>query len=135
MNFFYASYGCQICFETLNLGIISFLLSLTFFQISPEQIMLESSAWAQIKAFGSLYYRRQIEASLFDHDQWCLHSKMIVSRVSECKFYLLMDFCLSNPITIVQFKINAKSITIVKDQMSSNYLQVFISKLVISSWV
>ena len=43
-----------------------------------------------------------------------------------------MDFCLSNPITIVQFKINAKSITIVKDQMSSNYLQVFISKLVSS---
>ena len=69
MNFFYASYGCQICFETLNLGIISFLLSLTFFQISPEQIMLESSAWAQIKAFESLYQRRQIEKSLFDHDQ------------------------------------------------------------------
>ena len=58
---------------------------------------------------------------------------MIVSRVSECKFYHLMDSCLSYPITIVQFKINAKSIMIVKDQMSSNYLQVFISKLVISS--
>ena len=69
MKFFYASYGCQIRFETLSLGIISFLLNLTFFQISPEQIMLESSAWAQIKAFGSLNYHRQIEASLFDHDQ------------------------------------------------------------------
>ena len=135
MNFFYSSYGYQICFETWNLGIISFYSVWHFFQISPEQIMLESSAWAQIKAFGSLYYRRQIEASLFDHDQWCLHSKMIVSRVSECKFYLLMDFCFSNPITIVQFKINATSKMIVKDQMSSSYLQVFISKLVISSWV
>ena len=69
MKFFYASYGCQIRFETLSLGIISFLLNLTFFQISPEQIMLESSAWAQIKAFGSLYYRRQTEATLFYRNQ------------------------------------------------------------------
>ena len=69
MKFFYASYGCQIRFETLSLGITSFLLSLTFFQISPEQLMLESSAWAQIKAFESLYQHRQIERSLFDHDQ------------------------------------------------------------------
>ena len=59
-----------LCIEHATYGDRPCLLSLTFFQIiSPEQIMLESSAWAQIKAFGSLYYRRQIEASLFDHDQ------------------------------------------------------------------
>ena len=133
MKFFYANYGCQIRFETLSLGMINFLLSLTFSKISPEQIMLESSAWAQIKAFGSLYYRRQIEASLFDHDQRCLHLKMIVSRVSECKFYLLMDSYLSNPITIVQFKINAKPITMLKDQCQVITFRFFISKLVISS--
>ena len=129
MLIFHTSIGCQINFKILNLGMINFLLSLTIFQISLEQIMLD------ISALGSLYHRTWIEASFFEHNQWCLYLKKIVLWVLVCQFYLLMDSCLSNPITIVQFKINAKPITMVKDQMSSNYLQVFISKLVISSWV
>ena len=60
MTNFHASNDCQIGSKTLNLGMISFLHSLTLFQISHERIKLESSAWAQIKAFGSLYHHELI---------------------------------------------------------------------------
>ena len=51
--------------QTSELGHDQFLLSFTFFYISSELVMLESSVRAQIKAFEPLDQRKLRKSSFF----------------------------------------------------------------------